>query len=219
MKIIDFPTTAARVAYTWIATDRANVIARDLEASRYYMVVASGAGVACFVPLGYYKKSIPVPLPTFRICGSTSDVGAIAVASGNGGQLASDSDPILRGRATVNNQELSWAANSVVAVMAEVPLPYDLDDTQDVTLELVINSGTTDAATMTVATTWDGGTEVADSASDTATKSATDHTITATIDKADVPAGAKHLSLRLTPPAHSTNAIQLSGVRLIYVAK
>jgi hypothetical protein len=216
---IQFDTTADRLAYTFVGDDIGRCVVRDFENGRSYNVVAAGTGASCMSAMGVGTKAVPVPLTTFRIVDANNDVAVIAVASGNGGQLAADSDPILRGRATVNNQELSWVANSVIPIMAEVPLPYDVDGTQDVQVELVVNSGTTNAATMGIATSWDGGSEVTDSASDSATKSATDHTITATIAAADVPDSPKHVTLRITPPSHSTNAIQLSGVRFLYVPK
>jgi hypothetical protein len=88
-----------------------------------------------------------------------------------------------------------------------------------VTLHLAVYSGSSDAATMGVASSWDGGSEVTDSADDSGTKSATRHVITATIAAADVPASASHVTLRLTPPTHATNAIQLCSSWLSYTPK
>lgn len=214
-----FDTTADLLAYAFSGDEVGRAVVRDNEKGRVYNVVAGATGLSALSPMGISTRAVAVPLTTFRICDANNDVTAIAVASGNGGALASDTAPILRGRATTNNQELSWAAANVTPIMAEVPLPYDVDGTQDMTLELIINSGSTDAATMAVFTSYDGAAEVTDSASDSATKSATDHTITATIDKADVPDSPKHVTLRLTPPTHGTNAIQLSGVRFLYTPK
>ena len=53
---------------------------------------------------------------------------------------------------------------------------------------------------------YDGAALVSDSADDTATKSATRHTISATIDKADIPDGAKQMTLVLTPATHGTES-------------
>jgi hypothetical protein len=86
----------------------------------------------------------------------------------------------------------------------------------DVTLELEVYSGTTDAATMTIETSWDGGAVVSDTADDAATKSATRHTITGTIAAADIPDTAKNLTIMLTPGAHATNTTQIVGARLLY---
>lgn len=87
---------------------------------------------------------------------------------------------------------------------------------QDVTLELWVSSGTTNGASFTVETGWDGGAFVSDSVDDSATKSATMHKVTATIAAADVPNAASLLTLVLTPPTHGTDAIQLHGGRLLF---
>lgn len=160
-------------------------------------------------------KCLPINLGEWRIVSAGGDVGNIAAI---GGVLASDSDPILRGDAN-GSWEISWAADSVVPVGVQLSLPSDLDDTASVALELDVYSGATDAATMGVATSWNGGAEVTDSADDSGTKSATRHTITATIAAGDVPASSKHVTIRLTPPAHATDAIQLVGSRVYYTPK
>ncbi len=213
---IEFATTALRLANTFTADQVGRCSIRDGETNKVYTCIAAGSGVTTMSPIGSYQSSIPISLMSFRECDGSSVVGNIAA---NGGILASDTTPILRGRTTVNNQEISWATGNVDAICTEIAIPADFDGSQDVTLELIVNSGTTNAVDMVVATTWDGGTEVADAAVDTSTKSATDHALSVTIAAADVPDAPKHLSLRLTPPTHGTNAIQLSGVRILYVAK
>lgn len=155
---------------------------------------------------------VGVSLQSLREVSSAGDVGNAAAI---GGILASDTTPIARADAN-GSHELSWAAANVDQVGCEIALPPDLDDTQNVTLALQVYSGSTDAATFSVRTSWDGGAEVTDSADDSGTKSATRHEITATIAAADVPAGPKTVSLRLIPPTHATNAIQLCGVQLRY---
>ncbi len=216
---IIFDTTTERLAYSFTSDEIGRCCVKDNENGRVYDVIGAGTGVSVMRGVGVTTRAIPLPLFSCFEVDGTNDVAVIAVASGNGGKLAADTTPILRGRATTNNIELSWATGNVDPIAWEVPLPYDVDDTQDVTIELVINSGTTDAATMGVFTSWDGGAEVTDSASDASTKSATDHTITGTIAAADVPASPKHVTIRLVPPTHGSNAIQLSGARLLYVPK
>jgi hypothetical protein len=78
-----------------------------------------------------------------------------------------------------------------------------------VVVEFWVNSGTTNGASFTVETGWDGGALVSDAVDDSATKSATTHRVMATIDKADIPDTARFLTLVLTPPTHATDAIQL----------
>ncbi len=162
------------------------------------------------------RGMVPIPLSSWRIVSATGDVGNIVAI---GGVLASNSDPILLGEATTNSWIISWAANSVIPIGVQVPLPPDLDDTGSAFLDLSVFSGSTDAATMALASSWDGGSEVTDSADDSGTKSATRHTITATIAASDIPAGATHATFRLTPPAHTTNAIALCSSRLRYTPK
>jgi hypothetical protein len=161
------------------------------------------------------SASVGLSLHNFREVDANNDQGAIAA---NGGILASDTTPILRGNAA-ETTEISWATGNADPVSTQITLPFDLDADQDVTVELWVNSGSTDAATFTVESGWDGGAVVSDSASDTATKSATTHKITATIAAADIPDGARLLSLQLTPAAHATNAIQLLGCALLYTRK
>lgn len=162
------------------------------------------------------KGSVPLDLYAFREVSATGDVGNIAAI---GGVLGSDTAPIMRGAATTNEAEIVWVADGVDPIGISFMLPVDFDDTADATLDLVVASGATDAATMGIASTWNGGSEVTDSASDAATKSATAHTITATIATADIPVGANRVTFRITPPAHAADAISLRGARLNYRRK
>lgn len=162
-----------------------------------------------------FQATLGLSLHSFREADANADVGNIVA---NGGILASDSTPIMRGAAGLIAQEISWAASNSDPIVCQVALPADFDGRNDVTLELWVNSGTTDPATFTVASSWDGGATVSDTATDGA-KSATTHKITATIDKADIPDGAAFLTLLLTPGAHTTNAIQLQGARLLYTPR
>lgn len=161
------------------------------------------------------QAHIPLSLYDFREVDASSDVGN---AAANGGLLASDTTPILRGNAA-ESQEISWAAGNVDPIALQTTLPPDFDGSANVTLELWVNSGTTNGASFTVETGWDGGALVSDAVDDSATKSATTHKVTATIAAADVPDTAAFLTLVLTPPTHATDAIQLLGARLLYKRK
>ena len=120
-----------------------------------------------------FRSDILLSLNDWRECDANGDVGAIAA---NGGILASDTTPILRGNAA-ETQEISWAASNNDPITTQIGLPSDFSGADDVFLELWVNSGTTDAATFTVETGWDGGALVSDTATDGA-KSATTHKIT-----------------------------------------
>ncbi len=154
--------------------------------------------------------SIPVSLYSLREVNATGDVANIA---GNGGILASDTTPIMRGDAA-NSAEVVWVTGDVDPVGFQISLPTTADGTVAAYLDLEVYSGTTNAATMGVASSWNGAAEVTDSASDVGTNSATAHTITATIAAADIPDAPTRVTFRLTPPTHATDAIGLVGARL-----
>lgn len=158
----------------------------------------------------------PIHLGMWREVSATGDVGNIAAI---GGILASDSTPILLGEATTNSWAISWATGNVDPIGVQLMLPPDFDDTGDAFVDLDVASGATNAATMGVATSWNGGSEVTDSASDAGTLSATRHRITATIAHGDIPAGATHVTIRITPPTHAADAILLFGSQLRYTPK
>lgn len=159
--------------------------------------------------------SIPLSLHQFREVDANGDVGNIAA---NGGILASDTTPVLRGNAA-ESTEIYWAAGNSDPISTQITLPTDFDGTKDATIDMWLSSGTTDAATITVETGWDGGALVSDSTSDAATKSATAHKITVTINAGDIPNTAALLTIALTPPAHTTDGIILTGIRFNYKRK
>lgn len=160
---------------------------------------------------------VPINLGSFREVDSSGDVGAIAVASGNGGQLASDTTPILLGDAA-EALCIQWAGGNSDIVAVAVGLPPDLDDTADALLDILVQAaGTTNAPSFSVLSNWDGGTQVTDTAAGSA--SASKQTITATIAAADIPASPVALSFQLVPGTHGTDAWTVYGVRLRYKRK
>jgi hypothetical protein len=159
-----------------------------------------------------FPGCIPLNLHDFREVDANGDVGAIAA---NGGILASDTTPLMRGASALIAQEISWAASNVDPILIERPLPPNFDGRDDVWVELWVYSGTTNLASFTVATSWDGGATVSDTATDPAA-SATVHKVTAVIAAADIPDGATHVTLMLTPAAHGTDAVQLRSARLLH---
>lgn len=161
-----------------------------------------------------FRKGILFSLNDFREVDANSDVGAIAA---NGGLLASDTTPILRGNAA-ETQEVSWAASNSDAIAAQTALDFDFNGKDDILVELDVSSGTTDPASFTCETGWDGGALVSDTITDGA-KSETIHTITGSIAAADIPDNARRLTIVLTPAAHTTDAIILQNVRLGYLPK
>jgi hypothetical protein len=163
---------------------------------------------------------IPISLYDFREVDSSGDV---ANTAGNGGLLASDTTPILRGDATTEAQEIHWATSNVDKVAFQTSLPPDLDDTADVLLDLYVRTdnsggGGIDPATFTVETSWNGAALVTDTATDAAPASSY-HVVTATVAAADVPASAGVLTCILTPGAHANDPVQLLGARIRYTRK
>lgn len=161
-----------------------------------------------------FHSSILLSLHSFREADANADVGN---AAANGGLLASDTTPIMRGAAGLITQEISWATGNADPLVYHITLPSDFDGRNDVLLDLFGYSGTTDTFSFTVATSWDGGATVTDTA--TGQKSASLHRAVATIDRADVPDGATTLTILLTPAAHATDTLQLCGGRIRYVAR
>lgn len=162
---------------------------------------------------------IPITLSSVREVSATGDVSNIAA---NGGVLASDTSPVYDAVATSNEHEILWATGNSDPIGFSVALPRDFDDTADATLDLEVSSGTTDAATIVCASAWSAGaagTEVSDSTSDVATKSATPHRLSITIAASDIPAGARRATFRLTPPTHATDTISIHAIGLAYKRK
>lgn len=157
-----------------------------------------------------FHRNILLSLNDFREA-TTGDVGAITA---NGGILASDTTPALSGTSTGISQQISWVAGNSDQILCQMALPSDFDGRDDVLLDIWVNSGTTDAATFSVTTSWDGGATVTDSADDSATLSATTHRVTAVISRDDIPDTASYFSLSLVPGTHATNAIQLIAARI-----
>jgi len=152
----------------------------------------------------------------FREVSSGGDVANIAA---NGGLLASDTTPILRGDAA-ESQEIAWAAANADIVATQITLPPDVDGSKPITVDLFVYTDNTggggiEAATFTVETSWDGGALVSDAATD-APPATTIHKVTATIAAADIPDSPSVLTLMLTPGTHANDPVQLVGARLNY---
>ncbi len=162
----------------------------------------------------YHAFRSPILFSLFDFREATAgDEGNIVA---NGGVLASDTTPALSGTAATVSQQISWVAGNVDQVVLSKALPEDFDGRDDALLELWVNSGSTDLASFTVLSNWDGAAaDVTDPATDPAA-SATTHKITARIAASDIPDAPSFLSLGLTPAAHATNPIVLVAARLTY---
>jgi hypothetical protein len=163
-----------------------------------------------------FRRTIPLSLVNFREA-TAGDVGNIVA---NGGLLASDTTPVLSGTASTVSQQILWAASNVDQILVDISLPEDFDGRDDVLVDLLVASGgTTNPATFTVATNWDGAAaDISDTATDPAA-STTYHWITATIDRADVPDSPGTVTLALTPAAHGTDTVAIRAVRIRHVPR
>jgi hypothetical protein len=162
-----------------------------------------------------FRGFIPLPLITAREA-VAGDGGAVAVA---GGLLASDTTPALSGTGTTVSQQALWAAANVDQILWDLPLPEEFDGRDDVLVELwVASGGTTNLSSFSVLTSWDGGANVTDTATDPAA-STTVHKITARISAADIPDAAAFLSLALVPAAHATDTIALKSGRVLFTER
>lgn len=163
------------------------------------------------------KGYITLPLNAFRET-TAFDVGNLAA---HGGIFASDSTPVLDAinGATDGCQRLLWAASNNDQIVTSFPLPKDIDTTKDIKLYFnIVSGGTTDAVGFTLATFFDeGDTSIADTSGTNQT--ATYAEVTALIAASDIPAGAKKMSLGLTPVAHTTDTLALSGGVLVEYTK
>lgn len=193
------------------------------QAAGRYMGISDNGKVRVYVGMDSLTNvgtgALLLSLNDFREMSSAGDVSNIAA---NGGLLASDTTPILRGDAA-EVQEISWAAGNADIIGAQFALPPDFDGSADATLELWVytdnaGGGGIDAASFTVETSWDGGALVADTATDAA-PAITSHKITATIAAADIPDGASFLTVMLTPAAHANDPTQLQAARLTFRRK
>ena len=157
---------------------------------------------------------IPLPLPSWREA-TNFDVANIAA---NGGVLASDSTPILEAinAATDGCQRLLWAASNGDQIIAQVPLPPDLDTGKDIVLSFrIVSAGTTDAVGFTVDSFFnEADTKLVDTSGTNQT--ATYAVVTATIAASDIPAGAQTLTIGLTPVAHTTDTLAMTSARVTY---
>lgn len=206
-----FETTAARIAYTFTTNDRGFLV-EDLELAQLYYIYRAGAGANTCVPMPSEFGYINLALRDWHEVSSGGDVGNLADTGG--GQLASDSTPTYIGDAA-ESAVITWAASNSDIIGLSTSLPADFDTTRDCFVELTTASGgTTNAATLTVETSWDDGALVSDTA--TGAASVTAGPAIATIAAADVPAGANRVTIMLTPAAHTTDTMLLRRTRVKY---
>jgi hypothetical protein len=208
MRVIDFPTTAARLAYAWTYFDVNNVIANDLQNGRAYFVRAEGAGANRMVALPDVYCYIEVALNDFFKVDGAADTDALN-AAGNGGKLAADTTPILLGDAA-QGIAIQWAAGNADPIGVHKAVPREWDGTRAASILATTRSaGTTNPGSLSVNTYWDGGSVVTDTVTGAANTTATEYT--GTIAAADMPDEPKRVTITVVPATHATDAIDLCG--------
>jgi len=158
---------------------------------------------------------IDLDLGSWRELDATGDVAATANGAGF---LSSDTTPVYEAITNFTKlaPQINWTSSNNDPLMRQMMLPYDFSDSTDVTVEFRVSSdGTTDAVGFTIAYYFNEGDVTGDVTTDTnSTTSFT--TITATIPAADVTTDSENLTLTITPFAHTTDKLYLSGARLKY---
>lgn len=156
---------------------------------------------------------IDVPLSAFREVDADGDVDN---AAANGGVLASDTTPVLEGAGSTNAQRLAWATGNADRIAASVSCPPDMDGTANVIVQFIVASaGTTNSFdTAVLVTNWNGGADVTDALTDTATTAV--KVAPGTVAAADVADTPLTVTVSLTPPTHATDILYCYGCRILY---
>lgn len=177
--------------------------------------VVQPSGLSSNLRTGY----IHLPLGGWRLTAS-NDVPAIAVASGNGGNLAVDSAPklIRVNAATDKKMRIQWASSSSVEIMADFAYPPDLDDTAVVIFNALANmGGATDTPTLSIG--YFEGVGDTDAGGATAALSNTVAHVTRTITAANIGAYPNGASIQIIPGAHTTDTCNILATWITYTRK
>ncbi len=154
---------------------------------------------------------IPIPLTSWRIVNAND----IPNTAANGGVAAKDTDPIFEytNVDTDSCLRLNWAATSVIPIVAQIPLPPNLDVTADIVLHFrACMSDTNDTPAIDADTYFNEGDTKVEDASAALSDSYAEVTIT--VGNADVPAGAQTMTIELTPQAHANDIIYMTATWL-----
>ena len=168
-----------------------------------------------YLGVGY----IPLPLGAWRLIES-NDIPAIAVASGNGGNLGRDTAPLLErvNAATDKQQRIRYVANGVVEITQQFAYPPDLDDTAPVVVNILANmAGATDTPVLGV--NYFEGVGDTNAGGNTAALSTTVAQKTVSIAAADIGAYPKAATIGIIPAAHANDALHIYATWLTYTRK
>ena len=170
------------------------------------------------LPTNLRTGFIPLPLGSWRKI-TTNDIGAIAVASGNGGQLAKDTTPILEriNAATDKKLRIHWAATVVDEIQQDFVYPPDLDDASPVEVHLIYYKGTNTDTTMVAAVSyWEGIGDTNAGGNTAALTGLVATEVVVTITAANVGAMPKAAAVGIIPGTHGNDALFLLGSWIEY---
>ena len=162
----------------------------------------------------------PIPLESVRETDGSQDVAAIhdtpltADPDGFGGLLAKNTTPILEytNVDTDSALRLNWATSNVEPVFFNLSLPSNLDVTRDISI--YVRGSCADDNAIDVDTFFnEGDSKVSDA---TNVLDAVVANVVATVAAADVPAGARTMSVELTPATHGGAAMYVYGIWVEY---
>ena len=166
------------------------------------------------VPLGF----IPLNFFSAREVQSNEIPNQATLA---GGILGADTTPILEriSGATDKGIRLHWIVDGVEEIQFEpIPMPPDLDETVDVTIHLVAESGSTDTPVIDVQV-YDGVGDTEMGGNSGALADAITE-VTVTIANADISGGPTgFFNISLVPAGHSTDPIFLYAAWIEYTRK
>lgn len=200
--------------YVWMGPHVAGMIViAASEASQLDAAQADIVNLQAEAAIGF----VNIPLTSWR---EVTTAGAVANTAGGGGNLASDTTPVLGAETTTESMAIIWEAANADIIQTSFCLPDDFDDTANATIDLYVltdntGGGGIEAATFSVLTSWNNSAQVTDTATDSA-PATTLHVVTATIAAADIPAGAAMVNIQLVPGTHANDPIHLLAARLNY---
>lgn len=177
--------------------------------------IATGAVTAAKLSTTLKTGYIPLPLTAFRLL-ATNDIAAKNAA--DGGTISLDTDPTLKrvNGATDKKLRISWAAASVVEIVADFVYPPDLDDTAAVEVHILAASGGATNSPVIAVSYFEG---VGDTNAGGNTGAVTGTTVTeysVSIAAGDVGVSPQAASIGLVPAAHGTDALHLYGAWIEY---
>ncbi len=177
------------------------------------------AGQSMYTTLTTAQGFIPLYLPNWRLVAS-NDVPVIAVVSGNGGNLASDSSPVLMrvNAATDKALRIKWASSTSIEVFQQFFYPPDMDVTAAYTVNFRIGKSANTDATCTFTVGCFEGIGDTDRGGATAVLGAS--AVTSYSRSITPTAGHPNFAaLSLVPGTHTTDDIYLYESYILYTKK